>query len=174
MVTTTLSRSDEFTRIFRAEHRAVRDTLLALVTAFQNRDAPHARALLGAAAELAGPHFRYEEEALYPALVSVFGAGYVEHLLAEHDRAIGRAARLVEIAGGDITEEEAREAVEHVRRILPHVSDCDGLSIMVEVLPPAELGEIFDARARSLAEGLPLFEWSEKVRERSLVAAGVD
>ncbi|MBI2819704.1 MAG: hypothetical protein HYX73_06975, partial [Acidobacteria bacterium] len=87
-------------------------------------------------ASLTGPHFRYEEEALYPALVAIFEKKYIEKLLADHDRVIGSAGRLVRLAGKDAWNEgEVDEAVELVRDMLPHVSDCDGLSIMVERLP---------------------------------------
>jgi len=42
--------------------------LLDLIQAFQDRNLSRARELLGRVAALTGPHFRYEEEALYPAL----------------------------------------------------------------------------------------------------------
>jgi hypothetical protein len=125
---------ETFGAIFREEHRAVRDLLLELVDAFEARDLGAARDLLGELAAAAGPHFRYEEESLYPALVPIFGAEYVDKLLGDHDLAIVSARRLVEITSADtLTEEEAREAVRLVRGILPHVSDCEGLTIMVEL-----------------------------------------
>ena len=42
--------SDHFTRIFRQEHRQVRDTLLDLVQAFQKRDRDRIASLLTQAA----------------------------------------------------------------------------------------------------------------------------
>lgn len=159
--------ADEFTHVFREEHRQVRDLLLELVSAFEARDGARAREALGRTAALTGPHFRYEEESLYPALVPLFGSPYVEHLLGEHDRAIQGARRLVEIVAEDrLGDEEAEEAVGIVRSILPHVSDCDGLSIMVEVLPEEKVGALFAARERSLAEGLDLLTWADGPRGR--------
>lgn len=159
--------ADRFAEVFRQEHRQVRDLLLDLIQAFEDRDLPQVRELLGRVAALTGPHFRYEEEALYPALTRIFGVGYIEELFRAHDRAIAGARRLVELAGKDqLTDDEVAEAVGIVRGILPHVSDCDGLSIMVERLPEAQVQEILERREASLAAGLDLLTWAETVRRR--------
>ncbi len=159
--------ADRFAEVFRQEHRQVRDLLLDLIQAFEDRDLPRVRELLGRVAALTGPHFRYEEEALYPALTSIFGAGYIEELFRAHDRAIAGARRLVELAGkAALTDDEVAEAVGIVRGILPHVSDCDGLSIMVERLPEAQVQAILERRETSLAAGLDLLTWAETVRQR--------
>lgn len=62
-----------FARIFRDEHRKVRDTLLDLIGAFRDRDRTSIRYLLNQTAVCTGPHFRYEEESLYPALTGIYG-----------------------------------------------------------------------------------------------------
>jgi hypothetical protein len=172
-MTTTAASAEELTRIFRDEHRQVRDALLDLIAAFERRDREAARSLLGRVAALTGPHFRYEEEALYPALVDLFGGDYVEQLWRDHHRAIGGAKRLVELVEKDhLGDEDVREAVGIVRSILPHVSDCDGLSIMVEVLPPGTAERILAQRERSLGEGLDLIAWAEGVRGRPALSPG--
>jgi hypothetical protein len=51
---------------------------------------------------------------------------------------------------------------------LPHVSDCDGLSIMVERLSEEKIRSILDARDRALQAGLDLLSWANEVRARSL------
>jgi hypothetical protein len=159
--------ADQFSQLFRAEHREIRDALLDLVAAFQARDRERIGALLGAVASFAGPHFRYEEEALYPALVEIFGSEYVAELLRAHDGAIAGARRLVELSRrGTLADAEVEEAVQIIRKVLPHVSDCDGLSIMVERLPEPKVRSILAARDVSRADGLSLFEWAEQVRER--------
>jgi len=168
---TVAAAAEEFTGIFRAEHRQVRDVLLDLIAAFERRDRDGVRSLLTRAAALTGPHFRYEEAALYPALVDIFGEAYVEQLWQDHDRAIGGAKRLVELAAkDDLSDGEVREAVGIVRSILPHVSDCDGLSIMVEVLPEGTVQRILAERERSLGEGLDLIAWADGVRGRPAVS----
>lgn len=159
--------SDQFTQIFREEHRQVRDLLLNLIPAFKARDRSRLQSLLSQIASLTGPHFRYEEEALYPLLTDFFGEEYVEKLYSDHDRAIASAKRLVELAGKEsLSDAEISEAVRLIRGILPHVSDCDGLSIMVETVPEEKVQTILNTRERSLKEGLNLLEWSEKVRAR--------
>jgi hypothetical protein len=157
--------ADQFSSIFRNEHRAVRDGLLELAQCFTTRDRPEAAALLGRIATLTGPHFRYEEEALYPSLKDILGQQYVEKLFTDHDRIIASAKRLVQLAGQDNwSDDDVREALEHVRGILPHVSDCDGLSIMVERLPENTVRGILEARDRCNEAGLDLLRWAEEVR----------
>lgn len=159
--------ADRFTQIFRGEHREIRDTLLDLIEAFKERDRSRMQALLERTARLAGPHFRYEEEALYPALVEIFGQKYVESLLGAHDGAISTAKQLVELAGkASLSDEDVTQAVELIRDVLPHVSDCDGLSIMVERLAEEKIQRILDARERSNAAGVDLLRWSQEIRTR--------
>jgi hypothetical protein len=162
--------ADDFTAMFRAEHRQVRDVLLGLIEAFGARDRSRVSTLLAETARLTGPHFRYEEEALYPVLSRIFGSPYIEHLFEEHDGAIGRARALVALAESDqLTDEDAARAVRLVREILPHVSDCDGLSVMVEVLPAEPVRSVFAARDRAFEAGLGLLEWADTIRGRPLV-----
>jgi hypothetical protein len=159
--------SDRFTRVFREEHREIRDLLLDLVEAFRGRDSARLPGLISQIAARTGPHFRYEEEAMYPSLVDLFGAEYIDKLLADHDLAIATARRLAALASRDsLTDDEVDEGVRGARRILPHVSDCDGLSIMVERLPPARIQAIFDARSRARADNLDLLHWAAEVRDR--------
>jgi hypothetical protein len=160
-----------FSELFREEHRAVRDLLLEVVAAFEAHDLPRASRLLAETAAATGPHFRYEEESLYPALAPIFGDEYVEKLLGDHDLAIAAARILVELAGQDtIEDEEVAEAIRLVRVILPHVSDCDGLSIMVELLPDAYVESILASREAARAAGLGLLPWADGVRRRPATA----
>jgi hypothetical protein len=159
--------ADQFSQIFREEHRQVRDLLLALIQAFRERDLDRIWDLLGQGAAFIGPHFRYEEEALYPALVGVYGEDYIEQLLREHDGAIRSSGRLMALADQpSLSADDVAEATGIIRGILPHVSDCDGLSIMAETLPDEQVQTILDARERSLAAGLDLFQWVQQVRAR--------
>lgn len=160
-----------FSKIFRDEHRQVRDALLDLIQAFQQRSQRRIQELLQRIATLTGPHFRYEEESLYPALVEIFGAEYIEKLLGDHDRAIGRAKRLVEVAAKEsLSDQDVAEATKHIRAILPHVSDCDGLSIMVERLPAEKVQAVLKARDRCRKDELNVIQWAESVRQRPAVA----
>lgn len=163
--------ADQFTRVFREEHRAVRDALLDLVDAFSARDRLRIGSLLGWIGVLTGPHFRYEEEALYPGLVEIFGAEYIDKLLTDHDRAIGTAASLIALAQrARLNDQDVVRAIRYVRSILPHVSDCDGLSIMVERLPEDRVRAVFAARERCRDAGLDLLRWAGDVRGRPALA----
>jgi len=95
---------------------------------------------------------RYEEEALYPSLV---------------DFAIASARRLVELTDGrELSEPETSEAVRLTRGVLPHVSDCEGLTIMVELFPEPAVESVLEARDRAREEGLDILTWARKVRTR--------
>lgn len=159
---------EEFSASFLEEHRGIRDLLFRLVTAFTEGDTGEARRLLEATAAATGPHFRYEEEALYPRLTAIFGDGYIDKLLADHDAAIRNARSLVSLSVREtLTDDERACAVGMVREILPHVSDCEGLSIMVETLPDEDVRRILEVRETARKEDLDLLEWASGVRGRS-------
>jgi hypothetical protein len=161
--------AQKFAQLFHEEHRQVRDLLLDLQQAFEQRDNTRAQQIVDQIAKLTGPHFRYEEESVYPVLVSIFGEEYVDKLLSDHDRVIASAKRLASLAQtSPLDEEHVNEARTLVRSVLPHVSDCDGLSIMVERLPEEQVSNILQSRARALAEGLDLTRWASEVRRRRL------
>lgn len=162
-----VSAAATFTDIFRQEHRKVRDLLFDLIDAFGNRDTVRARVLLHEIAAITGPHFRYEEESLYPNLVDVFGGDYVDKLLGDHDQAVRTARRLVELsAKPDLDRAEVAEAVAGARSILPHVSDCDGLSIMVERFQEGTVESILQTRKQALAADVDLLTWASTIRGR--------
>lgn len=162
---------DEFTAVFRQEHREIRDVILDLIEASRRDDLMEARRLVTRLAVLTGPHFRYEEECMYPALVEFFGAEYVESLCAEHDAAIVAARRLAELVGREAANGADRERTQALARgLLPHVSDCEGLSILVERLPERDVARILDRRRRARAQGLDLLRWADEARLRPSAA----
>jgi len=159
--------ADQFTQMFREEHRSVRDVLLDLIQAFRMREGARIQDLLNKTAALTGPHFRYEEESLYPGLVEILGEEYIQKLLKDHDVAIGTAKKLVEMAGKEsLTDDDVAKAARLVQSILPHVSDCDGLSIMVERLPEEKVEAVFASRDRARDADLNLLQWADEVRGR--------
>ncbi|MBM3803505.1 MAG: hemerythrin domain-containing protein [Acidimicrobiia bacterium] len=166
--------ADDFARMFRDEHRIVRDTLLDLVQAFEERDRERIHTLLAGVARFTGPHFRYEEESMYPALTGIFGEEYIQKLLRDHDRAIEVAEELVQLSSkAELTGQDVTAAIRLIRgSVMPHVSDCDGLSIMVETLPETQVQNILDSRRQSLAANLDLLTWAKTVRRRPALVAG--
>lgn len=88
-------------------------------------------------------------------------------LLADHDGAIRDARELLALVEhNELTAEQSERGIELTRRILPHVSDCDGLTIMVETLPHDVVNEILWTRQAALDAGLDLLDWAAATRER--------
>ena len=156
---------------FRNEHRIIRDLLLDLITSFLEKDMPKAGKLLDELNRITGPHFRYEEEALYPSLISIFGEHYINKLMTDHDLAIARAGKLKSlIEKENHNEEDYNNCLNLVRAILPHVSDCEGLTIMVEKLPEPKVDFIVQSMDAALSKNVPLLEWAEHTRGRKILS----
>jgi hypothetical protein len=167
-----MSATDQFTKVSKNEHRAIRDALLNLIQAFRNRrDLPGVRRYLIEAAALSGPHFRYEEEALYPALAAVLDDGQVRKLLSDHDRTIATVRNLVQLAAlNELTHEDAHEGMCTARSLLPYVFECDGVSIMADLLPEGTVRQVLNRRRRSSEENLDLLRWADTTRLRAAVS----
>lgn len=151
---------------FREDHRKVRDGLLDIIDALKSKDVKRARKILGNLNTLVGPHFRYEEETLYPTL-RVFLGEYVDQLLKEHGTVIETAKTCAELLGKDsLSDEEAGQAASAARALLVHVSNCDGLAILSERLKPTELDELGEKFSAARKAGVPLLEWAEKIRKK--------
>ena len=151
---------------FREDHRKVRDGLLEIIGALQKKEVTRAREILGKLNVLVGPHFRYEEETLYPAL-RVFLGEYVDQLLKEHDGVIDTARQCAQLLNKDnLTDEEAKQAASAARALLVHVSNCDGLAILSERLDRKELDCLADKFAAVRKAGVSLLDWAEKIRNK--------
>jgi hypothetical protein len=152
---------------FREDHRKIRDLILELAASLRQHDVAQARELLASLDRLAGPHFRFEEEALYPALRQFLG-DYVDKLVSEHDGAIAKANGLAGLLQKDsITQEEAGAAMSDVSSLLIHVSDCDGLAIIMEKMSEQELGQIASIVMTCREADVPLLRWAEEIRGKA-------
>lgn len=151
---------------FREDHRKVRDGLLALASAAQKGDLDQARQQLGALDALVGPHFRYEEEALYPTLREFLG-DYVDQLLTEHDKVIATARTAADLLGKPSLSQDERSAVAAAARsLLVHVSNCDGLNILTERLSGDNISALAESFERARTANVPLLQWAATIRER--------
>ena len=151
---------------FREDHRKVRDGILEIIEFLEKKDIASARKVLGNINVLVGPHFRYEEEALYPTL-RVFLGEYVEQLISEHDGVIATARSCAELLQKDaLSDEEAKKAASAARALLVHVSNCDGLAILSERLSPDELKGLGNKFAAARKEGVSLLDWAAKIRKK--------
>lgn len=150
---------------FRDDHRKVRDGLLEMMELLKVKDAAGAGKILGELNVLIGPHFRYEEETLYQTL-RIFLGEYVDQLIEEHDGVIETAKSCLGLLEkGSLTDEEAAEAVDATRKLLIHVSNCDGLAILTERLTPEELDDLGEKYTASREAGIPLLEWADTLRQ---------
>lgn len=151
---------------FREDHRKVRDGLLQIIEALKAKDVSKAGDILGNLNTLLGPHFRYEEEALYPAL-RVFLGEYVDQLISEHDEVIKTAKACLELLNkGRVTDKEGEEAAKAARALLVHVSNCDGLAILSERLGEKDLQNLGEKLLSMRKEGVSLLDWAEKIRKK--------
>lgn len=156
---------DRFREMFRDEHRQLRDALLALAQAFQSRDKLRIQALLDKVVFCAGPHFRYEEEALYPVLFEFSREEYIRKLFDAHDDMIAIVRELVTIAERELaTEAGVLWAIHGIGSILSRIGDCDGLSIMLEYLPENRIQTVLESREKSRRAGQDLLTWALKTR----------
>ena len=152
------------------DHKMVRDILLRLIEELEKKNVEGALEMLIELDKLGGPHFRAEEESMYPILKRFFGEDYYNRLLEEHDRVIRAGRRIAEALGkGVITEKDAEELIELIRRdILPHPVTCEGLGIFMERLSEEELETIAKSIEEARKEGVPLLQWAESIRERKV------
>lgn len=151
---------------FREDHRKVRDGLLDLAGAAVGDDLVRAREVLGNLDAMVGPHFRYEEEALYPSLKEFLGE-YVDQLVSEHDGAIATAQTAADLLGRPTLSLEERNMVSTAARaLLVHVSNCDGLNILAERFSTDRLEGLAEAYQAARAAGVPLLEWAATIRGR--------
>jgi hypothetical protein len=162
---------EQFFIEFRNEHREIRDLILDMITAFLKKDLQAASKLLGKLNVLAGPHFRFEEEALYPSLIPILGEQYINKLYTDHDLAIARAGKLVKLLGKEnFLEEEFIEGINLLRALLPHVSDCEGLTIMVEKLDKSKIDHIIETMEEARSKNVNLLNWANSDRNRKLLS----
>jgi DUF438 domain-containing protein len=164
-----MSKIDAIAEI-REDHKKVRDTLLDIINAIRRRDVTKAYELLIYLDKIGGPHFRAEEEMMYPVMKRFYGEEYYTRLLEEHDRVIKAARELAETLGkGSITPEEADSLIKIIQNeIMPHPITCSGLEIFMERLSSEELDKIAESLVAARQEGTPLLEWSQTIRDRKV------
>ena len=150
---------------FREDHRKVRDYLLDLADAAEAGDVAKAGGILGQIDTLTGPHFRYEEETLYPAMKEFLG-DYMDSLIEEHTGIIDTAKTAAKVLSQpSISKEEGQAVAKAARALLVHVSNCDGLNILAERFSQEKLDELGERFAQSRAAGVPLLRWADTIRK---------
>lgn len=150
------------------DHKMVRDNLLSMINAIRRNDSTKAFELLINLDKLGGPHFRAEEETMYPALKIFYGEDYYEKLLQEHDSVINAAKKVAETLGkGKLDTEDIERLVTILQNeIMPHPITCSGLEILMERLDKDDLDKIAENLLNARKEDIPLLEWADNIRKR--------
>jgi len=149
------------------EHSIIREILLELNSALILEDIEQCKCLLAKLDEIVGPHFRYEEEAIYPAMVDVYCPGYINKLYTDHDLTIARINQLKNLFNQDnFTEMDLTSAIRHVRMISHYITNCETLPINNVKFDEQLIMQIFNTHKKSLDENLSLISWSDTIRNR--------
>ncbi len=153
------------------DHRSARDGMFDLLRALEAGNLDEAREIMNFVNLVAGPHWRWEEETLYPQLQR-FSEELVQNLMVEHDKVIDAVEGLVDIVNQkSVSPEDLERARTLTFPILYHVATCDGLILWMEMMDEQETQELRQAIFVTRREGIPLLEWSQTLRTRKAAAA---
>lgn len=146
-------------------YRKMRDSLMELEDAMLKGNREQARSLLQQIKKFCGSSFRYEEEAVLPALRHRIGIEQLRELKAAHDQVIRNVRRLEElISKYPDGEERIEQDRPLIQALLVRFACTAGLTLLIETLPREELIRILQVRERALVEGKDLYEWDEDIR----------
>jgi hemerythrin superfamily protein len=149
----------DYIQEFRNDHEWVIDTLSSLKQAVTESDFGKAREIVESLDKNVGPHFLFEEEALYPALRTFLGE-YIDELLGEHEGALEVVSGLKELLAGESLSDENRRKVERfISAFYVHASNCDGLALLAKRLSDAQQKELSEKLQWARQTGKPLTVW---------------
>ena len=149
---------------FHADHQHVVAALFELRQAIAERNVPGVRQILGAAEGLVGPHFKFEELYLYPALEPFLGEAYGKRLLNEHDGIFRSIRKIAQLSQSDSWDDaQYQSAMANLELIYEHPISCDGLSLWIERLPESRREGLLQKMLDTRKQGTRL---SEYYRER--------
>jgi len=148
-------------------YRKVRDALTELRDAIQAREEGRARSALQQVRGFLGPHFRYEESAVFPALRERLGAARVRRLRKRHEEAVGWVRSLSGLLDDGLEEGgRADRAEAHIQELLLLVTATAGQTLLIETFSLDALKTILDEREQALVDGMDLLEWANSEQER--------
>jgi RND superfamily putative drug exporter len=139
-------------RVSHAEHRQLLDLLAEIEIAGESRRPERMAALARELRALAEPHFRYEQQALFPQLTGTLGTEYVEGLYAAQEGVFATLSRIEGLAGGGPGPEAAAETRRLVSSARSSLITCDAAAELVERQPSEVADRVLAARERALDE----------------------
>lgn len=150
----------DYIKEFRRDHEWVIENLVNLREAVSGDDLGTAREIVETLDKGVGPHFLFEEEALYPALRSFLGE-YIDDLLGEHEGALTVVNGLKELfAKNTLDEEDKKKIRKYISEFFVHASNCDGLALLAVRLTDEQQKELADKFQEARATGKPLTVWA--------------
>ena len=151
---------------FHTDHQKVVTELFELREAIAHRDIARVRSILGAAEGLVGPHFKFEELHLYPALERFLGETYTKKLYNEHDGVFRSVRRIAQLAQKDSwSEVDYQSAMANLELIYEHPISCDGLSLWMERLSVDEQHQLLEKMRTVREQGTKLSEYYSERHE---------
>jgi hemerythrin-like domain-containing protein len=153
-----------FLEVFKEEHKVILDNLLNLKEAVKRKDSKNAEILVKFLDNIIGPHFRVEEEALYPMLTEYFGEDNVERLLEEHTMATEAMNEFKHNIGSDqYMREHGEDTLKKLQGFFLHVTSCDGLSIIIEKFSDDQKKKLDAHLSKVRGEAIPLTVWKQQI-----------
>ncbi|MCW5979664.1 MAG: hemerythrin domain-containing protein [Bryobacteraceae bacterium] len=145
---------------FHADHQKVVGALFELRQAIAALDITRVRSILEDAEGLIGPHFKFEELYLYPALEQFLGESHVKRLVNEHDGIFRSVRRIAQLAQKEAWSDSDRASAEaNLELIYEHPIGCDGLTLWMERLSPTEQQELDDRMQEIRRQGTKFSEY---------------
>ena len=142
------------------DHQKVMTALSELRQAIAHRDIACVRSILGAAEGVVGPHFKFEQLHLFPALERFLDETYTQKLYFEHDEAFRSVRRLAQLAQKDAwSEADYQYAMANLELIDEHLISCEGLSLWMERLSPSEQDQLLGKMRAVREQGTKLSEY---------------
>jgi hemerythrin len=161
---------EEFLAQLKKEHDSILDILLKMSRSLMLEEVNHFRELLKKFNEEAGPHFRFDEEAVYPSLVDAYYPGYLAKLYTDHDLTIARYNELKKISSKpELNQEDFYNAMRHVRMMSQYISNCEILPISCIPLSEQQIKRIKAIYKKSRLESVNLNSWAISERNRKLL-----
>jgi RND superfamily putative drug exporter len=144
---------ERLSHVSHAEHRQLLDLLVEIELASESRRAERVVALAGQLRRLAEPHFRYEQQALFPQLVDPLGAEYVRGLYTAQEGVFEALGRIESLAESDSSPRSAAaETRRLVRSARSSLITCDAAAEVLERGPAESADRVLAARELALAE----------------------
>lgn len=155
---------NNFLEAFKEEHKIIFNNLLSLKDAVERKDTEDAENLVRFLDEIMGPHFRVEEEALYPMLAEYFGEDSVEHLLEEHTMATEAMNEFKHNIGNkQYMVERGEDTLKKLQGFFLHVTSRGGLSIIIEKFSDRQKRNLAAHLTKVRDEAIPLTVWKQGI-----------